>query len=323
MSRPTAATDVRGDRPRPWYRRPQALVGVLALLVPLGLAAWLIVDALLVQPPSDQARPDIVEGPLFDLSPTAAPDAEEPPGEEPAPTQPDGDEQPPDTQPEPAPGDDQEAHDPSPAPDPQASPPAQPDPQASPPTRVDRGPEPQPQGLTGRGSGRTPALVHEGGLAVFTMRHRGRERFAVALEGDGRRVRLADRKGDYDGSRAIALPAGEYPLEVVADGQWQVGLRQPRHEAGAALPARITGAGDRATAPFRSPGGQVRIRIRHDGDGLIVVHLLDAAGARSQQLVRGRGAGTATRTGRAAAGDYLFDVQASAPWTIEVEQAPR
>lgn len=286
----------------PWYRRPQAIIGMLALLVPLGIAAALIVNVLTGNANQDRRAPDPVEEPIGEPAPTATP--------RPAPEEPD--------EPDPAPVEEEPAP-PAPRPEPEPEPEPEPPPRPAP-EPEDRGPEPQPQRVTGNGSGRTDPLVHEGGLAVFTIRHRGQERFGVAAEGEGRRVRLVSREGEYDGSRAIVLPAGEYPLDITADGDWLVSLRQPRHREGATLPVRFTGDGDRASAPFATTGGEIRVRVHHEGEGGIVVRMLDAEGTRWRQLVRARGPGSTTRVGRAAAGLYLFDVQAAGPWTIEVRE---
>lgn len=84
------------------------------------------------------------------------------------------------------------------------------------------------QALTGTGQHATPLFRLEAGLAVFELEHRGRDRFVVLLLDDRAEVvaRLADASGDFTGSKAVRVPrSGSYLLDIQADGDWMVRLR--------------------------------------------------------------------------------------------------
>jgi hypothetical protein len=84
------------------------------------------------------------------------------------------------------------------------------------------------QALTGTGQHATPLFRLEAGLAVFELEHRGRDRFVVLLLDDRAQVvaRLADAPGAFTGSKAVRVPrSGSYLLDIQADGDWMVRLR--------------------------------------------------------------------------------------------------
>lgn len=60
------------------------------------------------------------------------------------------------------------------------------------------------------------------------MDYRGAGTLSIVLvDGDGVRQQLLKTIGAYNGSKALFLEAGDYQMEVTADGQWGIDVTQP------------------------------------------------------------------------------------------------
>lgn len=66
------------------------------------------------------------------------------------------------------------------------------------------------------------------GLAAFGFAHRGAGLFAVELVQGERSDVLAIETGEYDGRTTHRLEAGEYVVNVTADGPWMVVVGLPQ-----------------------------------------------------------------------------------------------
>lgn len=94
-------------------------------------------------------------------------------------------------------------------------------------------PEPAEDGasysLSGSGNDVTESFETEGGLVVFDFDHDGSSNFQVqAINENGDEEYLVNEIGTYDGQVALALPSGEWTLDVTADGSWSADVTQPR-----------------------------------------------------------------------------------------------
>jgi hypothetical protein len=80
--------------------------------------------------------------------------------------------------------------------------------------------------LSGHGNSVQWYNTTETGQRTFTMRHTGDRNFAATLKDEnGKYVSLlANEVGDYSGKKSVRLAAGNYYLDITADGDWTIGI---------------------------------------------------------------------------------------------------
>jgi len=123
--------------------------------------------------------------------------------------------------------------------------------------------------LSGTGQSVTEPFEFEGGLMVLDYEHSGDSNFQVEIyDSDGERVDIPVNKiGSVDGTTAVALPAGEYSLDVNADDDWEIVIAQPLapEEDIHAPPAASNGSEPTVVGPIRLEGSIV-VTASHDGE---------------------------------------------------------
>lgn len=200
---------------------------------------------------------------------------------------------------------------------------ATPTPAASPTATVPPTATPEPLTLTGTGQQASPALNLADGLAVFEFSHQGAGYFGVTLlDAQGEPAALiANDVGAVGGSKAAHVGAGEYLLDVTADGPWTVRVTQPAPAGDApGLPVRFEGTGPTASPFFVAPGGLLRFEFSHQGDGYFGVTLLNAQGRPVDLVANELGVLTGSKATGAEPGAYLLDVAADGPWWVSISQ---
>jgi len=79
-------------------------------------------------------------------------------------------------------------------------------------------------------------------LTVVEATHtNGESNFQVSLVGGEFDDLFVNAIGEYDGETAALIDEGEYTLDVEADGDWEVEIRQPRAASGDSLPQSLEG----------------------------------------------------------------------------------
>mgnify|MGYP000610362418 CR=1 FL=1 len=160
----------------------------------------------------------------------------------------------------------------TPTPSPTAT--ATPSPTATPP------PTPAPDGesysFDGSGGDVTDTFETTGGLVTFDLEHTGDSNFAVWLvsdDGDQEEL-LANIVGEYDGTYAMYLQAGEYQLDIDADGDWTADIEQPRYSAAEleSLPADASGEDSDYMGPYQFEDA-TEITIEAENDAAVSVWL--------------------------------------------------
>lgn len=184
-------------------------------------------------------------------------------------------------------------------------------------------PEPEPITLSGVGPQATEIFRLEDGLVVAQMSHQGASNFIVQPideTGAAAGQTLANQIGAFEGSTATNSIAGNYLLNVDADGPWTITLEQPRI-LDAPATRDFSGAGMVATEPFSLSAGLARFEMSHQGERNFIVYLLDSAGnsvgatlANEIGSVNGSQAIQVPQDGA-----YLLRVEADGPWTIRVQ----
>lgn len=74
--------------------------------------------------------------------------------------------------------------------------------------------------------------------------------------------------GEYEGQTAHPVVEGTYVLSVVADGDWEVTVSQPRDESGEEPPLSIEGSGNEVHGPFEFDGSH-QPSGEYDGEWIV------------------------------------------------------
>ena len=182
-------------------------------------------------------------------------------------------------------------------------------------------PEPEPINLSGTGDTSTDQFDLEPGLSIYEMSHIGSSNFQVSLlNGQGEQEELlANRIGYFEGSNAYGGFGGDYLLDVNADGEWEITIRQPRPTSAQGLPVTLSGDSREATEFFSSDGGLTTFQMKHNGDGNFQVTLLNKNGVRQELLANEIGQYEGSTSTSLEEGIYLLDVNANGDWSITVE----
>lgn len=176
----------------------------------------------------------------------------------------------------------------------------------------------EPITFSGTGSSSGETVQMQEGLVVAESSHGGSGRFEISLEGGQFPLVIASADGGFDGKEATYTEAREYTLNVVADGSWEVTIRQPRADSGESLPATYTGSGSDVVGPVDlSSDGTAR--FSHSGQFAVQVtvypQIIDIAGP---ILFRSFGE-FEDDTIYAGNGISWIDIDADGPWTLELE----
>lgn len=110
-----------------------------------------------------------------------------------------------------------------------------------------------PKTFSGSGNTSGEPVQMEEGLVVAESTHDGSGTFEITLDGGQLPKYLADADGGFDGKEAVYTDEREYTLNVVADGSWELTIRQPRADSGDSVPVSYTGSGSDVVGPVDLP----------------------------------------------------------------------
>lgn len=156
------------------------------------------------------------------------------------------------------------------------------------------------------------------GLTVVEASHDGDSNFQVKLvDGSEYDDLFINVIGSFDGAQADLMDAGEYMLDVSADGSWDITIRQPRSADGDGLPATYSGNGPDVVGPAQFGGTGVAAGD-HDGSSNFQARIYPATGSWGESLFNeiGQFDGETTFSFE---GVGWVDVNADGNWTIELE----
>ena len=179
-------------------------------------------------------------------------------------------------------------------------------------------PSPEPTSLSGTGQQISTQFALDEGLAVFKMTHTGSSNFVVSLVNlDGQPDRLlVNTIGQFNGSKALPVQAGNYVLDITADGGWTVNIEHPVPSA-ALISFPLTGQGEQATGFFVLGQGPITFNLTHAGSQNFMVTLLDQNGQPVDILANEVGPFAGNKTVEIQTpGAYLLDISANGDWSI-------
>jgi hypothetical protein len=179
-----------------------------------------------------------------------------------------------------------------------------------------------PLSFSGVGERVTQLFSLQGGFVTFEASHNGNSNFIVRLRNAQGQLEelIVNEIGPYDGTRGFGLEAGQYLLDIDADGAWEVTIREPRPASGSAPPLTAMGSGDAVVGPLQLSAGLARFTLDHTGPSNFIVWLWRSTGQREALLANEIGnAHAETAENIPASGLYYLDVQAGGSWTISIQ----
>jgi hypothetical protein len=144
--------------------------------------------------------------------------------------------------------------------------------------------EPETQSFSGSGATVDDGVDIEGGLTVVDASHTGESNFQVHLVGGEFDDLFVNEIGNYEGETAGLIDAGTYRLDIEADGDWSIEIRQPRANSGDSLPQSVSGNEPEVFGPFEFGGSHVASGS-HSGDSNFQVHVYPLEGSFAGELV--------------------------------------
>ncbi len=173
------------------------------------------------------------------------------------------------------------------------------------------------QEFSGNGDALTDDFDIGGGLTIVEAVHDGGGEFGIRLMpvDDGNGTLFVDSTGSYDGRTAWHLPGGSYRLSVVAGGDWEVLIQQPRDESGESPPLSFSGNGNDVHGPFEFDG-TYRPSGDYGGDRFIV-HFLSATGDTREFLFHDGSIGNPPSFEFHDVG--YIEVKSDGEWSVEID----
>jgi hypothetical protein len=177
--------------------------------------------------------------------------------------------------------------------------------------------------LHGKGRQASEQFALEPGLSIFEFTHNGTSNFIVKLlDENGKEIdTVVNQIGPFEGDYGFGYErGGRRLLDVTADGEWTVAIRQPRPTQGESLPASLQGTGTHTTPFLKLDKGLAIFKMKHNGDNRFIVRLRDKDGKLLEQLVNTLGAFDGSKPiSIEEPGIYFLNVSADGDWSIDVE----
>ncbi len=177
--------------------------------------------------------------------------------------------------------------------------------------------------LEGHGRQASKKFMLEPGLSMLTVHHDGDSNIIVRLlDSEGNSIdTLFNQIGAFDGQRGFSIDEpGQYLLDVTADGDWTIAIRQPRPTVGHKLPQTMEGKGFGVTEFIELGKGLNVFKMHHDGEGRFTVKLVDRDGRLIEPLVNVLGKFDGSKPVKIEKpGTYFLNVGSDGNWTIDVE----
>jgi hypothetical protein len=161
------------------------------------------------------------------------------------------------------------------------------------------------------------------------MTHDGSANFAIWLDTQAgvKTGLLVNTIGHYSGSKleGVTSPAiigptpGTYYLDITADGNWTVVIKQPRPTFGFGLPQTFSGTSDAVSSAIYLTSGSIKFDMTYSGSANFAIWLYDANGNAIGLLANEIGSYSGSKSqGIASAGIYYLAVTGVGSWSITV-----
>lgn len=188
-------------------------------------------------------------------------------------------------------------------------------------TETRQEPEREPLQFDDTGATVTDEFELTGGVTIIEARHDGESNFVVELipTDNGREELLINTIGAYDGAAGTLAERGSYLLDIDADGNWEIDVRQPSAtpDETEPLPVELDGSGPAWDGPFQFDGlGQAH--GVHDGERNFIVEILPQEGLFAELVFNEIGQFDGETTFDIDGIGYVI-VDADGPWSVTIE----
>lgn len=177
--------------------------------------------------------------------------------------------------------------------------------------------------LEGKGRQASKQFDLEPGLANFEVSHDGKSNLIIRLlDENGKEVdTVFNQIGPFQGDRQMPIRSAiRGLLDVAADGNWSVKIRQPQPTEVASTPVNFQGTGYHATPFVKLSKGLNIFKMKHQGDMRFIVTLLDQYGKPVDSLVNVVGDFDGSKpVSIDEPGIYYLNVGADGDWLIDIE----
>ncbi len=119
-------------------------------------------------------------------------------------------------------------------------------------------------------------MTLQAGVDLFDFTHDGSRNFIAWMRGASDDL-LVNEIGGYRGTTMAGVQAGEFLLDIQADGAWTLSLRELRNQTPVGVPHTATGSGD-AVSSFMSLSGLYIVTANYTGSSNFIVWLYDSNG---------------------------------------------
>lgn len=187
------------------------------------------------------------------------------------------------------------------------------------PTDTPASTEPDPLTYSGSGQEVIDDVDIIGGLTIVEATHDGESNFAVEFvpsEGEYNEL-FVNRIGSYEGATAELIDSDTYQIDVTADGDWSLTVRQPRPASGESLPQSLDSDKPEVHGPFEFDGTHTATG-EHDGDSNFAVRVFPPEGSFAELVFNEIGNFEGETTFRFD-GVGFVDIEANGAWSLEME----
>ena len=172
------------------------------------------------------------------------------------------------------------------------------------------------------------------GAVIVAATHNGSANFIVQIIGDSGQTLTINTIGAYSGHRAhevkdpafFGIEPGEVRIQVQADGDWTIEVKQEFPEVGVALPVSAEGSGDSVATWINFDEGTHVVSLTHSGSANFIAQLIAADGSGTELLVNDIGAYDGQVLVKAgsgildlAPGLYALVLEADGDWTASID----
>jgi hypothetical protein len=178
---------------------------------------------------------------------------------------------------------------------------------------------PDPMSFSGSGQKAVEDVDMIGGVTIVDASHDGESNFQVEFvpsEGDFNEL-FVNEIGQWEGSVANLIDADTYIIDVTADGDWELTVRQPRPTSGDALSQSASGEGAEVVGPYEFDGTHIATGS-HDGESNFQVEVLPIEGSFAELVFNEIGEFEGETTFSHDGLGYV-DVNADGAWDLELE----
>jgi hypothetical protein len=178
---------------------------------------------------------------------------------------------------------------------------------------------PDPMSFSGSGQQVENDVDIVGGLTIVEASYDGERNFQVEFvpsEGEYNEI-FVNQIGSWEGAQANLIDADTYQIDITAEGDWELTVRQPRPTSGDGPSQSLSGEGADVLGPFEFSGNHTATGS-HDGESNFQVEVMPPEGSFPEIVFNEIGEFEGETT-FSFDGVGFVDVNADGNWELELE----